>query len=70
MEERRGLVVRRDSGEGCVVVSVSSTSNDRFNAVRNTYQWLGIKIKVLRMPTSFSMSKFHTFPTLNWLSLD
>lgn len=29
VEERRE-VVRRDRGEGCVVVSVSSTSNDRF----------------------------------------
>lgn len=31
MDERRGLVVRRDSGEGCVDGSVSSTSNDRFS---------------------------------------
>lgn len=32
VEERRGLVVRRDSGEGCVDESASSTSNDRFSA--------------------------------------
>lgn len=32
VEERRGLVVRRDSGEGCVEESASSTSNDRFSA--------------------------------------
>lgn len=32
MDERRGLVVRRDRGEGCVDESVSSTSNDRFSA--------------------------------------
>lgn len=31
MDERRGLVFRRDRGEGCVVESVSSTSNDRFS---------------------------------------
>lgn len=31
MEERRGLVVRRDRGDGCVDESVSSTSNDRFS---------------------------------------
>lgn len=31
MDERRGLVVRRDRGEGCVDESVSSTSNDRFS---------------------------------------
>ena len=32
MDERRGLVVRRDNGEGCVDESASSTSNDRFSA--------------------------------------
>lgn len=32
MDERRGLVVRRERGEGFVDVSVSSTSNDRFSA--------------------------------------
>lgn len=32
MEERRGVVVRRDRDEGCVDESVSSTSNDRFSA--------------------------------------
>lgn len=37
MEERRGLVVRRDSGEGCVDESVSSTSNDRFSAGKTTF---------------------------------
>lgn len=31
MDERRGLVVRRDNGEGCVDESASSTSNDRFS---------------------------------------
>lgn len=31
MDERRGLVVRRDKGDGCVDESVSSTSNDRFS---------------------------------------
>lgn len=35
MDERRGLVVRRDKGEGFVDVSVSSTSNDRFSAGEN-----------------------------------
>lgn len=29
VDERRGLVVRRERGEGCVGESVSSTSNDR-----------------------------------------
>lgn len=32
MDERRGLLVRRVRGEGCVDESVSSTSNDRFSA--------------------------------------
>lgn len=31
MDERRGLVFRRDRGEGCVDESVSSTSNDRLS---------------------------------------
>lgn len=32
VDERRGLVVRRERGEGFVDGSVSSTSNDRFSA--------------------------------------
>lgn len=31
MDERRGLVVRRVRGDGCVDVSASSTSNERFS---------------------------------------
>lgn len=44
MEERRALVVRRDSGEGCVDESASSTSNDRFSAVKN------IEFRVSQVP--------------------
>lgn len=32
VDERRGLLVRRERGEGCVEDSVSSTSNDLFSA--------------------------------------
>lgn len=40
MDERRGLVVRRDRGDGCVDVSVSSTSNDRFSARKTEHLWV------------------------------
>ena len=48
MDERRGFVVRRVRGEGCVDVSVSSTSKDRFSAGEKQ-NILGLGKKLMRI---------------------
>lgn len=54
MDERRGLVVRRVKGDGCVDVSVSSTSNDRFSAGKHKHLTLDIMVKTSKLPSSYS----------------